>query len=307
MDARPRISSHASAYRRRSFALLTTILLIALLVAVTGQLVTVTSTEAVSASRRHRSLAHELAVDSALLVLADRLRNGGERPSDLIRELDQLGVAQAAFEIGPVTVRCTIRDDAAKLNPLMFQRPDQQPKLVRRLTALGVYRSLPPAKVSLKPVVTTSSSWTGAVYHWYDQILTDIEPGMVFQWNEDPGGSYSAPVWSDAVTFWGDGRIDLRRVDANVLETALQDIRPGLAGLLLAARPADRSVNFLQTALTRVHAEIRQQVATRLTYNGRRYAVRINTTVNADTRRWYIVARIEDGKALVLHRSQLRW
>ena len=45
-----------------------TVLLVLLLLAGVAELVTVTSTESIATARRHRTLAHELAVDSALLL-----------------------------------------------------------------------------------------------------------------------------------------------------------------------------------------------------------------------------------------------
>lgn len=307
MHTRGTILLQTPTHRRGGFALLMSMLLITLLLAVTAELVSVTSVEAISSARRNRTCAHELAVDSALLVLAEQLSAENTQGSPLIRQLDQAGVACMSFPIGPVAVRCTLRDDAAKLSPLPFQRPDQQQKLTRKLTTLAGRRALPPVKVALKPVVRDSSSPAGPVYHWYDQVLSDVQPGAVFRWNEGADIKGQMPVWSDVLTFWGDGRIDLRRVDADVLEATLEDIRPGLGRLMLAARPADRSLSFLQSALARVHAEIRQQVAARVTYNTRRYAIRMDTAVDADLRRWYVVATIAGGELSVLHRSQVTW
>ncbi len=96
-------------------------------------------------------------------------------------------------------------------------------------------------------------------------------------------------------------------MDEAVLEAVLEDIRPGLAKKMLAARPADRSVNFLPTALTSVDAEIRQRVASRLTFDAHHYALRIDTTIDADRRRWYVVAQIHKGRVNVLHRAPITW
>ena len=294
-------------FQRDAFALLTTILLIAMLVAVSIELTTLTATHAVSEARRHQTLAHDLAVDSALLLLADQLASTGAGPSDLIRRLDLLGRATATFEVGEVAVHCTIYDDAAKFNPNAFQRCDRQPLLKRKLTSLASRRSLPRATVDLKPLLTRRSDGSGTLYRWYDQFLSGVEPGSMFRWNEELEDHRQRPVWSDVVTFWGDGRIDLRRVDQDVLEAVLEDIRPGLARLLLAARPADRSIDFAEAALTRVHAEIRQKVAARLTYDAHRYAIRMDTAIGADRRRWYVVAEMNDAEVSVLHRSRLTW
>ncbi len=280
-----------------------TMLLIALLIAVGAELTLLTATQAVSLTRHHRTPAHELALDSALLVLAEKLRASPEAPTAMIDQLDRTGRADTTFQVGEVTVVCTVRDDAARFNPRPLQRPDQQHKLERALTMLGPRRALPTVKVSLRPVVTKSSASSEAVYHWFDQLLTDVEPGALFRWDEQIDRS----VWSDVITFWGDGRIDLRRVDEAVLEAALSDIRPGLARILLAARGADRSIDVRAKAMIGVPGEIRNRVAERITFDARRYALRIDTVVHADRRRWYVVANIIDGEIQVHHRSQLTW
>lgn len=290
----------------RGFALLTTMLLITLLVAGMVELATVTSTQAVVTARRSRTLAHELAVDSALVVLADRLNESDQRLPELIEQLDRDRQAAARFSIGEVAVECTLRDDAAKFNPLLFAKPHQQVQLVRKLDTLAVRKSLPSAQVTLRPIVVESSSESQPLYRWFDQILHSVEPGALFNWDENSGVE-SRPVWSDVLTFWGDGRIDLRRVDVVLLEAALSDIRPGLARQMLSVRPKDRALDFTRTALIKVHAEIRQRVAARLTFDARRYAIRMDTSIGPDRRRWYVVAEMDPDKLNVLHRSQLTW
>ncbi len=284
-----------------------TLLLLTLLIAVAAQLATVASVESVSSARRHRTLIHELAVDSAVLLLRERLTTANDERQKWIRELDQLGFAVTNFAVGPATVQCVLRDDGVKFNPILFQREDQQNVLTRKLTQLANDRALPGARVALQPLIVDSASPGGARYRWYDQLLAGVEPGAFFRWPENPTEHNSSPVWSDVVTFWGDGRVDVRRVDADVLEAALEDIRPGLAKVLLNARPTDRSANFLQTALIGVPAEIRAAVANRITFDARRHAVRMETAVEADRRQWYVVLQVDADRCNVLHRSQLTW
>ena len=138
--------------RRHGFALVTTMLLLTLLIAVGAELTLLTSTHAVSGARRNRCLAHELAVDSAMLILADRLASVDEEPSRLIDKLDRFGRASTRLQVGAATVDCTIQDDGAKLSPLLFQRADQRFKLTRKLTTIGAKRSLLGAEVSLRPL-----------------------------------------------------------------------------------------------------------------------------------------------------------
>jgi type II secretory pathway component PulK len=292
--------------RERGFALVATLLLLTLLIAVAVQLATVASVESVSSARRHRTLIHELAVDSAVVLLSERLSTANDESQRWVRDLDQFGFTLTNFAVGPATVQCVLRDDAAKFNPILFQRADQQNVLTRKLALLAERKALPVARVALQPLIVDPSQG-GARYRWYDQLLAGVEPGTFFRWPENPTEHNSSPVWSDGVTFWGDGRVDLRRADENVLEAALEDIRPGLAKVLLSARPTDRSVNFLQTALVGVPAEIRTAVANRITFDARRYAVRMETAVEADRRQWYVVLQVDADSCNVLHRSQLTW
>jgi len=69
--------------------LVMTVLLIAVLVAVVAQLAATTATHSVISGRRHRGLDHRLAMESALLVVADRLDESGGDRSDLVLELDR--------------------------------------------------------------------------------------------------------------------------------------------------------------------------------------------------------------------------
>ena len=207
-----------------------------------------------------------------------------------------------------VRVTCTLRDDGAKFNPLLFQEAYDRRKLERKLTLLASGRALPRAEVDLRPIlVPTPATAPGPLYRWFDQLLADAEVGAIFNWDDNVAHESRQRVWSDDVTFWGDGRIDLRRANVDVLEAMLEDIGPGLAKLLLAPAPADRSANALQAALVPIDAEIRQRVAARLTYDAMRYAITIDTAAGGDHRRWYVVARIDSGEVDILHRSQLTW
>lgn len=294
------------ACRRRSFALLLSLLLIGLVMAITAELVTATSTASVVSARRARTLAHDLAVDGAMLVLADRL--GDDENNPWIAALDANGVVtRIDFAIGEVVVTCAVRDDGARFNPLQFQDDPQRPRLERKLALLATKLSLPPARVELRPIVTERARPAAVRYRSYDQLLDDLEPESIFRWDERVDSERGKLAWSDVVTLWGDGRIDLWRANEPVLEAVLEDIRPGLGRAMLATRSVKPSQDLLAAALTRVDAEIRQEVAARVTYDARRYALRIDTTIHADRRRWFIVATIHEGRVKVLHRSQLTW
>jgi hypothetical protein len=281
-------------------------MLIALLVATVGQLVTATSTLAVVSSRRHRTLDHELAVDSAVLLMADRLAETEGTPSPLIRELDRQGFAERSFDIGGVQVACTIHDDAARFNPNLLGEDSEALPLQRKLRLLQSRIGLPQAKVVLQPVLEPHGSTATRRYLWFDQVLEEVEPGMVFPVGEDADRSPRI-LWSNAVTFWGDGRIDLRRVNPQILEVALDDLRPGLARKMLAQRPTDRAVNFTREALRAVDAEVRERVARRITFDARRYAIVLETAIRGDRRRWFVVATVDGTRLDIHHESTITW
>ena len=288
----------------RGFVLVVALLLLTLLIAIAAELATLTSVETVVAARRQAGLQHELAVESTLLVLADVLDNRSR--TNLLTDIDQTNEARLNVEIATVKVVCSIRDDGGKLNPLLFESEDQSEALRRKLRLLQTQKGLPICDVHLRPILGDSTQG-GLRFHWFDQLLDDAPPGSFFHLGDSASERFHRSVWSDVLTFWGDGRIDLRRVDPIVLEAALEDLRPGLAQKLLASRPADRTVDFRQIALAHIDSEIRERVAARLTFDDHRYALRIDTILGADRRKWYVVARIENGKTTVLHRSPVTW
>lgn len=289
---------------RSSFALVSTLLLLIMLIAISTQLTTTVSIEAVVAGRRANDLAHELAVDSSLLVLADRL--GETKNNPYIVELDRTGRTQFEYNSGNVLVRCVMRDDGVKFNPLRFSAPSDRSRLERKLELLATRSHLPDVRVDLQPILSeTKADKSTSLYRWFDQLFSEVEPGELFRINEDESSPSAA--WSDVVTFWGDGRVDLRRASPEVLEAALEDIRPGLAKSIIAKRKPPPAINVLEQALVDIDAEIRQEAASRLTYDARRYAVTIDTKVGGDRRRWYVVVTINDKLMVLHHRSQMLW
>jgi hypothetical protein len=292
--------------RRDSFALVATVILLTLLIAVSTQLATTTSIDSVISARRQHDLKHELARDSAILAVAERLDPTHPTAARFIADLDREGVATLNLKLGNVVANCVIQDDGAKFNPRLFQRDDQYTTLQRKLTTLSQDLGLPAAGIKLRPIQSQSSEEPTDRYQWFDQVVHEASPTSLFHWEEYHGAS-AQPVWSDALTFWGDGKVDVRRAPAAVLEATLDDLRPGLGRAIYAARAQDPSANFLAAGLAKVEAELRQQAAGRLTFNAHRYALTIDTRINADRRRWYIIAHIDGNQVTILHRSRITW
>lgn len=286
--------------QRKGFVLLTSVLLVTFLIAVTAELANVSGFAAVIQNRRHATLQHELAVDSAVLWVADAL--SGAEQGRIVGELDRVGRAVLNFRVGDLEVEAVLRDDGAKFNPRHLQRADQELLLSRVLGQLGAQAGLPHCVIAPRPVLQQTPAQPGNVYFSLDQLLASKNPGELWRVERE-----STPVWSDVVTLCGDGRIDLRRAQPEVLEAALAGLQPGLGRAMLAMRPSDRSRDFLGAALDRVPAELRQHVAQRVGFNLLRYSLELTTGIRADRRQWYVVARIADGKTEMLHRSQVTW
>lgn len=293
--------SNAAHSQRRAFALLTTMLLLVLLIAVTAQLATSAATQAMSTQRIVQALHHELAVDSATLWIDEQVRIKDGREPSLFKDLETLGQVELALTVGEVHVSAFLRSDAGKLNPTRWQRFDQQGLLSRKLMGLQ-QRFLLSGRPQLQPILSEEA---GGRYRWFDQVIGDAEPESFFPWGERRGAS-DPSVWSDVLTFWGDGKIDLRYAGADVLESALDDLRSGLGATLLTAK-STKSKDAITAALFGIPEDIRNQVAECLTYDSKRFAIQLQTSIGGDRRRWFIVASLGGEKPQVLHRSQLTW
>ncbi len=284
------IRNQLAGHRRRGVALLVTLLVVVLLIAVVSRLTTDTATQALIESRRQQTLQHEVAVDSLPLVMRDWF--SPEALDLVLGELDRQGFADRDLDIGPVKVRVQIRDDAAKLNPNRFGEPHG---LERKLDLLATCLGLNPASINLAPLRTDKQP-----YRTFGQVLSS--EAVVFA----PLDAASSPAWSDVLTLWGDGRLALRRVDETVLDVVLEDVKPGLGRELVKHRPADRSKDSLQEALSHVDADVREKVRQRIVFDAERYSLNIETSIGGDRRTWYLV--VNGGKDVtVLHRRAVTW
>lgn len=277
-------------HRRRGIALLVTLLVIVLLVAVVSRLTTATATQALIESRRQQTLQHQLALDSLPLVMSDGFNSEGV--DSVVGELDRQGFAVREWDIGPVQIRARIRDDAAKLNPNLFS---EIPRVERKLVLLATRLGLDPTGIVLAPLKSDPQPYRtfGQVFSGETAVFAPFDAG-------------SLPAWSDVLTLWGDGRVAVRRVDENVLDIVLEDLKPGLGRELLKHRPADRSKDFLEEALAHVDSDLREKVRRRVVFDARRYSLDIETAIGGDRRQWHIVVNAGDG-VTVLHRRARTW
>jgi len=289
----------------RGVTLLVTVLLLVLLITVVAELAMLTSVDSIRVWGRANTLRHRLAVDSVLQLVRARLASGDHRLQD---DLDRLGRVTLETTLGRCRVRCAVGDDAAKLDVAAFDQRSQRRLLTRKLTALARVYDLPRARVKLRPLGVTPED-DQRRYRWFDQLFADPPPAAFLRVASDGDGILaSAPVWSDVLTLFGSGRIDVRRVAPEVLEVALADIERGLAQSILSARhQAEPSQNFLPEAVARLDASVRHRVAERLAFDLHRYALTIETAIGGDRRCWYVVATM-DGDTIETHyRGQIQW
>lgn len=286
-------------FTRSGFALLTTMLLLVLLIATTAEVATISVTASISASRRANSLRHELAVDSMLAWMNDQFQSSRKGRPYWVDELTTEGKAQVTQEFGSVEVRVRVSYDSAKLNPNRWQHPTQRGLLARKLSVLQ-HRFHLDGQVVLQPIGGNSPRR----FLWFDQLLTDLSPDGLF-----PIGDDSKTLrWSDVVTFWGDGAVDLRFAAPEVLDAVLEDLQPGLGSLLAAKRSDPNEVGIQESKLlAHLSSDIRSQVAERIAAQSNRFAIQFETAIGADLRRWFVVAVLGGEQPQILHRGQITW
>ncbi|MBN1510669.1 MAG: hypothetical protein JXB13_01520 [Phycisphaerae bacterium] len=288
--------------RRSGVALVMTLLLVVLAAAVSARLVATAGIEAVRTHRSVNTLQHGLAVDSAIRVAAVHLdRRSPERGPDGLLEADPV-----TFTLGECVVWCRIADDGGKFNVAAFATPEQDRTLASNLRRLQRSLSLPAARVDLRPSEAGPDEPAVPRYVWFDQVLADRSPDGVFR---DPAdASEDTLAWSDVVTFFGDGRVDVRRARPEVLRAVLADVGPQAADAILAARHHATESATLAELLQKVGPEDRERVQSRIALDLQRYALTIETRIGSDCRRWYVVATLAHGRVQhVNYRGQIVW
>lgn len=289
------LSSRASAHRCSAYALLLTLLVVVLVATTTAQLVTSTTIEAVRVSRESNSLAHELAVDSMVSVVADKLR--GEQ--SMAHDLDRFGYATVNFTLGDCRASCRVVDDGAKLDVAAFENDELL--LQRKLKSLARVFNLAAVKFSTSPL-PSGSDISGRRYVWFDQLFTDVEAGTLLRTSP----TEDRAVWSDVLTCFGSGPVDVRRASEQLLAILLDDLDRSVARKIIRQRRNAGPLSVPQM-LQGLDPRISEQAAARITWGLNRYALEIDTAVRGDHRRWFVVATF-GGDNLELHyRGQVRW
>lgn len=289
---------------RRAMALILTVLVITILLVTAAQLATLSSTRALVVERRTNSLQHQLAVDSTIELVANLLA----RDKVLPQKLDRDKQVEVPLQLGQCKICVTVQDDGAKFNVLPFTDERSAPLLRRKLQDLERQMRLPKAEIDPRPVLISKATGQApdgrqllpASYLTFDQLFKGIPAPAVFRWDPPEHHSPKAPVWSDYVSLFGDGRLDLKRADPRLAELAVRDLQAGWS-------PSNSKATTLDETVGGLDATVRPAVAARLGYGLDRYALTIQTAVGTDVRRWYVVATMKQGAAKVLHRQQITW
>ena len=294
---------------RSGFVLLLTVVMLALLAAALSQLVFLSGSTAVITARRNADLDHRLAVDSAIALVGRQMTAEPRWLAQLQRD----GVVRETFNVGPCTVRVTVRDDGGKFNVGAFTQPPDRRLLETKLRRLERVMRLPPMKIRLQPQIATDRKQPDA-YRWYDQLFDRPQAHHIFALSDNTLTS-SRPRWSDIVTVFGDGRLDLKRADNAVIGVMLGDLVPGIERQIPIprARNASSAQDLLGDVLADVDERTRSALLRRVTWNTGRYAMGIRTAMQtpgvseSDVRRWYVVATLGQGDPEILYRGRIEW
>ena len=289
------------------FALLLTVLLLSLLAAVLAQFTLASGVTTIVAARRNGQLIHRLAVDSAIALANLELSRDG----DWARQLDRQPVVASALDVGACHVELHVRDDGAKFDVAAFAQKQQKRLLETKLQSLERALHLPRLRIRLQPIDTPEAS-TYRRYVWFDQLFDAPYAHRIFTVTDTTA---HPPRWSDAVTLFGDGRLDLRRAESEVIDAMLGDLVPGLGRQLppIAQRNARNARDLLTDVLADLDERTANTLLARVSWDVGRYALGLRTAIRtddgreSDVRRWYVVATLGQTKPTVHYRGLIRW
>ena len=289
------------------FALLLTVLLLSLLAAVLARFTLASGVTTIVAARHNGQLIHRLAVDSAIALANRELSRDG----NWARQLDRQSVVAFALDVGPCYVELRLRDDGAKFDVAAFAQERQQRSLETKLKTLERALRLPRLRARLQPIDSSASSSLRR-YVWFDQLFDAPYAHRIFTVTDT---ARHPPRWSDAVTLFGDGRLDLRRAESEVIDTMLGDLVPGLGRQLppVAQRNARNARGLLTDVLADLDERTAKALLARVTWDVGRYALGLRTAIRSrdgresDVRRWYVVATLGQTEPIVHYRGLIRW
>lgn len=229
-----RIHNDRMETRDRAFALVLSLMLVAMLATTSVGLGMLVSTETVRTRAVSRALDHRLAVDSLLAFLPDLLRGSVEQnhavPAD--------GAKHLSLMVGPAQIECFARPENRKTR---FAGGAQDTRMVAQLHELARSNGLSEQSVVLRPIVESDETRDWPSFLWFDQLIDPMEFEQTFRWMHVD--SRQRKTWSDIITFWNTSKqglileisttihVDVRRWYV-VVELAGDDVRVLYRGLV---------------------------------------------------------------------------
>lgn len=185
-------------FRNRAFALVLSLMLVAMLATTGVGLGLLASTEVVRSRSASHALDHRLAVDSLLTFLPKLLEGESERHHS--------GTADDAkhlvLQVGAVRVECFAHAEDGKM-----RIPDGAGgnRILPRLRELARSNGLSELSIVLRPIVESDGTQDWPRYLWFDQLITTTDFEQTFRWRHSSMPGEEAPrhtTWSDLLTFW---------------------------------------------------------------------------------------------------------
>lgn len=188
--------------QRTGFALVLSLVLVALLATTTMSLALLTSTESLAAGAVARDLDHRLALESFLACLPELKAAAPTSPADH-------GVTHMELAFDDVRVACDMRSEAGKHVTTATGTAD---RAASQLVELARTHDLPVENLRALPIVVRKNQQELPAFVWFDQLIAQTEFEEVFRWrvrnSEQPGPS-SRKTWSDLLSFWSGRRASL--------------------------------------------------------------------------------------------------
>lgn len=205
-------------FRNRAFALVLSLLLVAMLATTGVGLGLLASTEVVRSRAVTHALDHRLAVDSLLTFLPKLLEGESDR--------NHSGSADDAkhlvLQVGAVRVECFAHPENIKMSVADGSLGN---RILPRLRELAASNGLSEQSVVLRPIIESDETRDWPRYLWFDQIITPTTFEQIFRWRHAPMQGRDArarATWSDLLTFW---KTSNRALSLEITTSIQKDIR----------------------------------------------------------------------------------
>ena len=185
--------------RRRAFALVLSIFLVAMLATTGVGLALTAATESITAVWVARDLDHRLAVDSFLAFLPQLLK---AQPTNSPWSSIMDDKRRFSLTLGDCHLQCEVKSEKEKLH--IGSDSDQNLGYLREIARS---RGLPEDNIKLRPILHSVGKTRLPKFVWFDQIVQPTEFEEVFRWvfpELDDHDTVKRKTWSDLISFWSD-------------------------------------------------------------------------------------------------------